>query len=86
MVSITDNGTGMMPERANAPYNTTKPDGQGTSLGLSIVFGFAKQCVRDPQRYGEMGRGTAAERYWPRTGVPAATITVTAQVPKGGGP
>jgi len=70
MFAVTDTGVGMAPEqlaRATEPFYTTKPDGLGTGLGLSMVFGFAKQSGGHFQLYSEPGRGTTARLYVPRT-------------------
>ena len=70
MFAVTDTGAGMTPDqltRATEPFFTTKPDGQGTGLGLSMVFGFAKQSGGHFQLYSELGRGTTARLYIPRT-------------------
>src|SRR3954451_8429278 len=48
VISVTDTGTGMAPDvlaRAFDPFYTTKPIGQGTGLGLSMVYGLAKQSA-----------------------------------------
>ena len=68
-ISVTDNGAGMPPDviaRAFDPFFTTKPTGQGTGLGLSMVYGFAKQSAGQVQIYSEVGRGTTVHLYLPR--------------------
>jgi PAS domain S-box-containing protein len=68
-VSVTDTGTGMSPTvqaRAFDPFFTTKPLGQGTGLGLSMVYGFAHQSEGHVRIQSEMGRGTTVELYLPR--------------------
>jgi signal transduction histidine kinase/DNA-binding response OmpR family regulator len=70
MFAITDTGVGMTPEvlaRAGEPFFTTKPPGQSTGLGLSMVFGFAKQSGGHFKLYSETGRGTTARLYIPRS-------------------
>jgi PAS domain S-box-containing protein len=68
-VSVSDTGTGMSPEvaaRAFDPFFTTKPLGQGTGLGLSMIYGFAKQSEGHVRIYSEPGRGTSVKLYLPR--------------------
>ena len=66
---VTDTGTGMAPDviaKAFDPFFTTKPIGQGTGLGLSMIYGFAKQSGGQVRIYSEPGEGTTVCIYLPR--------------------
>jgi len=66
---VSDTGTGMTPEviaRAFDPFYTTKPIGQGTGLGLSMVYGFAKQSGGQVRIYSEVAKGSMICIYLPR--------------------
>ncbi|GAB6387799.1 ATP-binding protein [Stutzerimonas marianensis] len=68
-LSVQDNGTGMEPdviERACDPFFTTKPQGEGTGLGLSMVYGFAKQSGGSVSIQSQPGEGTTVAIFLPR--------------------
>ncbi|HUH55734.1 MAG TPA: PAS domain-containing protein, partial [Rhodanobacter sp.] len=68
-LSVTDTGSGMSPEviaRAFDPFFTTKPIGQGTGLGLSMIYGFARQSGGQVRIHSEPGKGSVFTIYLPR--------------------
>jgi PAS domain S-box-containing protein len=68
-IAVTDTGVGMSAEvaaRAFDPFFTTKPIGQGTGLGLSMIYGFARQSNGHVTIDSKIGRGTSVRLYLPR--------------------
>ena len=71
VLSVTDNGCGMPQgtiSRALDPFFTTKPIGQGTGLGLSMIYGFSKQSRGHVAIQSEVGIGTTVSLFLPRFG------------------
>ncbi len=69
LVSVSDTGTGMPPDvlaRAVDPFFTTKPVGEGTGLGLSMIYGFARQSGGHLRIDSDVGQGTMVGLYLPR--------------------
>jgi PAS domain S-box-containing protein len=87
-VSVADTGVGMPPQvlaQAFEPFFTTKADGQGTGLGLSMVFGFVKQSGGHIEIASGVGQGTRVQLYFPRTLRAPPSETLSPDVPQRGG-
>ena len=68
-LSVSDTGTGMAPDvmaHVFKPFFTTKPIGQGTGLGLSMIYGFAQQSGGQVHIQSAVGEGTCVSLYLPR--------------------
>ena len=87
-LSVIDSGCGMSPKvlaAAFEPFFTTKPIGQGTGLGLSMIYGFARQAGGHVQIRSEIGKGTEVTLYLPAhhaLPMPAATDNPAEQPPQ----
>ncbi|KJZ43593.1 histidine kinase [Pseudomonas fluorescens] len=71
VLSVTDTGCGMPQStinRAFDPFFTTKPIGQGTGLGLSMIYGFSKQSGGHVAIHSVVGEGTTVSLFLPRFG------------------
>jgi PAS domain S-box-containing protein len=82
VLSVRDTGCGMTPEvieRAFDPFFTTKPIGQGTGLGLSMVYGFARQSGGHAGIDSQPGHGTAIRLVLPRYSAPAEKAEIATQ-------
>lgn len=87
-VGITDTGCGMSPETADRivePFFTTKADGHGTGLGLSMVYGFARQSGGHITIDSKVGVGTTMSIYLPRSFEEEQTIRPGGDVAVSGG-
>lgn len=75
-IRVADSGSGMDPEvlrRATEPFFTTKPQGEGTALGLSSVYGFVRQSGGGLGIESQPGRGTTVTLLLPRSAPRAGT-------------
>ncbi|HYE00889.1 MAG TPA: response regulator [Alphaproteobacteria bacterium] len=83
-ISVSDTGTGMSEEtlrRAFEPFYTTKPVGQGTGLGLSMIYGFAKQSGGDVRIESQAGEGTNVRLLLPKTDSAIEAPALPAEAP-----
>jgi PAS domain S-box-containing protein len=83
VVSVSDTGGGMpddVRERAFDPFFTTKPLGQGTGLGLSMAYGFARQSGGIATIDSEPGAGTTVRLYLPRHQGGAARVEAVGEL------
>jgi len=88
-LTVTDNGHGMdraTVERIFDPFFTTKPAGQGTGLGLSVVYGIMKSYEGEVTVYSEPDKGSVFRLYFPALKTPGAAPPVKApEIPVGRG-
>lgn len=89
VVAVSDTGTGMPPEileKAFDPFFTTKPLGEGTGLGLSMVYGFVKQSGGAIRIHSQPELGTSVSLYLPISEMaPEQPATTRMTVPHGNG-
>ena len=90
LISVTDTGTGMpaeVVERPFDPFFSTKATGKGSGLGLSMVYGFAKQSGGHVEIESRPGRGTTVRLYLPiaRERATAGKAPASEKMPRGGG-
>ncbi|WP_312406910.1 ATP-binding protein [Rhizobium sp.] len=84
LIKVIDNGVGMPPDLVDKvfePFFTTKPIGQGTGLGLSMIYGFAQQSGGSVAIASEPGVGTEITLYLPAAGEGSNTIEKKAATP-----
>ncbi len=70
-LAVSDNGGGIQAdalEHIFEPFYTTKPEGEGTGLGMSMVYGFVQRSKGYIKAYSEPGIGTTIHLYLPRSG------------------
>jgi PAS domain S-box-containing protein len=85
-VSVKDSGIGMPPEimkRIFDPYFTTKQQGVGTGLGLSVVHGIVRKSKGAVEVESMLGKGSAFHVYLPRVDQPATSQTGQPKIPRG---
>ncbi|WP_167359778.1 hybrid sensor histidine kinase/response regulator [Phytopseudomonas flavescens] len=85
LLSVSDTGSGMSEQiigHAFEPFFTTKPIGQGTGLGLSMVYGFVKQTGGYLQLSSQVGLGTTLDLYLPRLHLGSVDVSARAALPR----
>ena len=88
MLAVSDTGAGMSAEvlqSAFEPFFTTKPEGKGSGLGLSMVYGFVKQSGGHAKIYSEPGHGTTVRFYLPRVMADEDNVVAAEPLDAGGG-
>jgi len=90
LLEVSDQGTGMpdeVKERAFEPFFTTKDTGEGSGLGLSMVFGFAQQSGGTATLRSEIGKGTTVSLFLPFTDLKGESPPppLADEVPRGNG-
>ncbi len=89
VLSVSDDGQGMSTEtmaKVFEPFFTTKPIGQGTGLGLSMIYGFLKQSGGHVRIHSELAIGTSVKLFLPSSDTPVTTDEPrTAVTPTGAG-
>ncbi|RLP75118.1 response regulator [Xanthobacter tagetidis] len=89
VIAVSDTGEGMPADvlaSAFEPFFTTKRDGRGSGLGLSMVYGFARQSGGQVKIYSELGHGTTVRIYLPRADGEAfvpESVRPTEELPRG---
>ncbi|MBP0485055.1 ATP-binding protein [Sagittula salina] len=79
LISVTDSGSGMSAQdiaRAFDPFFTTKPMGEGTGLGLSMVYGFVQQTGGHASIRSKLGQGTSVDLLLPRSEIAEEPVAV----------
>lgn len=88
LVAVTDTGAGIWPdiiEHILEPFFSTKTEGKGSGLGLSMVYGFLKQSGGHLKIYSEVGHGTTMKLYMPRTMQTEDSLADANAIPAKGG-
>ena len=84
MLAVTDTGSGMTPDvmaQVFEPFFSTKPEEQGSGLGLSMVYGFVKQSGGHVKLYSEPGIGTTVKIFLPRVRKRADAVVAPSREP-----
>jgi PAS domain S-box-containing protein len=88
VLTVKDNGTGIAPELLSKvfdPFFTTKPLGQGTGLGLSSIYGFARQSGGEARLSSVVGEGTEVSLVLPAAAAAQAPVAAVGDMPMGNG-